>query len=130
MTLEEIKTAVRAGKGVYWKSSLYYVSLSYARLTGEEIWLVICRSNKHAIGLTHTDGVTMNGAPEDFHLIEPEAHPMDAVNTRIAAIMHDPAASDWLKRAITTLLGRDPLDAAEDARALHNLMLDRFKASL
>lgn len=36
----------------------------------------------------------------------------------VAAILHDPAASAWLRSALRDLLVRDPVDAANDAEAL------------
>lgn len=65
MTLEEIKSAVLAGKKVCWISSLYEVVQDRH---GQ--WLTICSANRDAIGLTHQDGVTMNGDPEDFFILE------------------------------------------------------------
>lgn len=68
MTLDEIKTAVRAGHKVHWASEAYEVSLSHYRGTGGEQWLIKCVHNNSCIGLTHADGVTMNGQPEDFFI--------------------------------------------------------------
>ena len=39
-------------------------------------------------------------------------------NQQINAILGDPSASFWVKDAIKTLLGRDPVDAANDAEVL------------
>jgi hypothetical protein len=64
MTLEEIKEAVEAGKKVHWASTLYDV------VKGPHDWFIICNANQHAIGLTHRDGVTMNGKEEDFFINE------------------------------------------------------------
>lgn len=66
MTLEQIKTAVRAGRAVHWKSRAYEVRMSIGRRTGNEQWLIVCTLNNYCIGLTHLDGVTMNGAEADF----------------------------------------------------------------
>ena len=46
----------------------------------------------------------------------------------ITAALTDPAASDWLKVAIRALLGRDPIDAANDADYLAHLFTGRAKA--
>jgi hypothetical protein len=37
-------------------------------------------------------------------------------------VLGDPAASDWLKAAITTSLKRDPVDALNDALALAEVL--------
>ena len=42
----------------------------------------------------------------------------------IAAVLHDPAASSWLKTCLCSALSRDPVDAANDAEVLAQL-LDR-----
>lgn len=63
MTLEQIKAAVLAGKTVYWSNEGYTVILDSI---GQ--WLIKYAPNAHCIGLTHRDGVTMNGAPEEFYM--------------------------------------------------------------
>lgn len=62
MSLEEIKTAVESGKGVYWSNNGY-------RVIKDNIgqWLIE-HCDGHCIGLTHRDGKTMNGNPEDFFI--------------------------------------------------------------
>lgn len=42
-------------------------------------------------------------------------------------VLADPAASFWLKQAIRDCLARDPLDAANDASKLDELMQGRAK---
>ena len=69
MKLAEIKEAVRAGRKVCWIHSGYMVKRHIFR-DGSEQWLVV-HSGGHCIGLTHTDGVTMNGKPEDFKEVAP-----------------------------------------------------------
>lgn len=64
MTLEEIKTAVEAGKHVCWKHAGYQV-VKDSR--GE--WYILCTSNDNAIGLTWRDGITMSGRPDDFKVL-------------------------------------------------------------
>lgn len=61
MTLEEIKSAVEAGKTVFWSNRAYRVLKDSL---GQ--WLIVCDHNGYCIGLTWRDGVTMNGKPEDF----------------------------------------------------------------
>jgi hypothetical protein len=65
MTLQEIKNAVIAGRTVYWKTSINKVVQGKF---GQ--WLLVCTINNDAIGLTWTDGQTMNGKPEDFYIGE------------------------------------------------------------
>ena len=64
MTLEEIKAAVEAGHVVHWHNSAYKVVKDSL---GQ--WMVKCTDNGHCIGLTHRDGVTMNGEPEEFFMV-------------------------------------------------------------
>ena len=64
MKLDEIKAAVLAGKTVQWISSNYVVKYH----DKSKQFNIVCLSNNHCIGLTHRDGVTMNGKPEEFYL--------------------------------------------------------------
>ena len=64
MTLEEITSAVDAGKTVCWASPLYVVE---KWKTGYQI---VCQSNRSAIGLTWQDGTTMNEKEEKFFIPE------------------------------------------------------------
>lgn len=67
MTLTEIKEAVLEGMTVHWKHEGYVVVESGSRAVGEaNQWLIMCVRNEYCIGLTHMDGVTMNGKAEDF----------------------------------------------------------------
>lgn len=43
------------------------------------------------------------------------------------AILADPAASEWLKRAVLALDKRDPVDAGNDAADLANLQESRLR---
>jgi hypothetical protein len=70
MTLEEIKAAVEAGKTVHWVNENYVVmkdSIGH--------WMVHCPRNDHYIGLTHRDGVTMNGEPSEFYIAGSKGRP-------------------------------------------------------
>ena len=60
-SLSDIKEAVLAGKTVHWKTEAY-------RVVCDSIgqWLIVCPSTNGCWGLTWADGVTMNGAIEDF----------------------------------------------------------------
>ena len=64
MTLDEIKAAVDAGNGVHWKNYAYRVIKDSL---GQ--YLILCVMNEDCVGLTHRDGVTLNGQPEDFFFV-------------------------------------------------------------
>ena len=65
MTLEQIKDSVDRGVKTNWKNYMYEV----IKGTGERSndYFVRCIDNDSIIGLTHRDGVTMNGDAEDFY---------------------------------------------------------------
>jgi hypothetical protein len=65
MKLQEIKDAVDAGKVVYWKSGAYQVVRS-----GSGYYISTKGQSPHMIGLTWTDGKTLNGKEEDFFIYE------------------------------------------------------------
>ena len=50
---------------------------------------------------------------------DPEGCP--GIDPEIAAVLADPAASDWLKTALRSALVRDLVDAANDADVLAQL---------
>lgn len=62
MNIDQIKTAVTAGKKVYWSSDRYQVIQDAA---GQ--WMIACNGGS-MIGLTWLDGATLNGEPEDFYI--------------------------------------------------------------
>lgn len=64
MNAQEIKSAVLSGKKVFLDNNLYSVICSEKT----QQWLIVCTTNGHCIGLTHRDGVTLNGNPEDFFI--------------------------------------------------------------
>ena len=66
MKLNEIKEAVLAGKTVHWKNGAYRVT-HFPRTNS---FLIECVLNGDCIGLTWTNGVTMNGDEADFFLAE------------------------------------------------------------
>ena len=66
MTLEEIKAAVRAGKTVHWSSEGYQVLYN----DKADQWIICCTKNDNCIGLTWTDGTTLNGYGEEFFIKE------------------------------------------------------------
>lgn len=63
MELEEIKKAVTDGKKVYWSNKGYEVQKDK-----HGKYLIVYLSNKNCIGLTHLDGITLNGNPEQFFM--------------------------------------------------------------
>lgn len=65
MSLEEIKSAVLAGKTVHHHNNLYVVI--YDKATDQ--WFINCTANNYCIGLTWQDGTTMNGKPEEFYVV-------------------------------------------------------------
>lgn len=48
----------------------------------------------------------------------------------IETTLSDPSASNWLKTALETAMNRDPVDAANDASHLAELLNQRADASL
>ncbi len=66
MKLEEIKKAVNEGHKVCWKHSLYTV------IKDEDDYYMIAWNegarDANYTGLTHKDGVTMNGEEKDFYI--------------------------------------------------------------
>lgn len=65
MAVDEIKAAVLAGKRVHWANTGYSVMVD---TLGQ--WLIIFAPNNNAIGLTHRDGVTLNGREDEFFIGE------------------------------------------------------------
>ena len=65
MNLQEIKHAVDAGKIVHWGNVGY-------RVTKDSLgqYQIVFIPNNNTIGLTHHDGVTLNGKEEDFFIKE------------------------------------------------------------
>lgn len=69
MTLDEIKAAVDRGETVCWSHDGYVVEKwQPTQLHPEGTYEIVYLRNRHAIGLTWLDGVTMNGRPEDFYV--------------------------------------------------------------
>jgi len=66
VTLTEIRTAVDSGLDVRWGNDLYKVI--NATTNTENQYLIKCTTNNYMFGLTHKDGVTLNGAEEDFYI--------------------------------------------------------------
>lgn len=65
MTASQIKAAVDSGKKVYWSHKGYEVIKDRI---GQ--YLIVCLQNKHCIGLTWQDGVTLNGNGSQFFIGE------------------------------------------------------------
>jgi hypothetical protein len=57
---------------------------------------------------------------------------MNAANatSQEEAILADPAASEWIKDALQSALGRDPVDALNDALLLAAALEERLRAVL
>ena len=66
MTLDEIKLAIATGNRVFWATHNYEIIHDSI---GQ--WMIWSRFNDHYIGLTWTDGVTVNGEPEQFFIYDP-----------------------------------------------------------
>lgn len=49
---------------------------------------------------------------------------------QISTILEDPAASFWLKAALCSALARDPVDAANDAELLYELLAHKCEELL
>lgn len=62
MTLQQIKDAIAAGKTVHWANTGYIVHKSNYEYS------ITFKYNDSSIGLTHMDGVTMNGAEDQFFI--------------------------------------------------------------
>jgi len=58
-----------------------------------------------------------------------EREPLGMHVPSIAQVMNDPAASDWLKHALSGALNRDPVDAAHDAECLAEILGARMVRS-
>ena len=65
MNLSEIKAAVEAGKKVY-SGNLHYEVIRDSK--GQ--WFISCKANRHCIGLTWTDGITLNAKESSFFIGE------------------------------------------------------------
>jgi len=48
---------------------------------------------------------------------------------RALRVTEDPAASDWLKESLMNAINRDPVDAANDAEVLYEILSQRSKAT-
>ena len=69
MTLNEIKSAVDAGKTVHWVNPGYIVLHDQTHNCDQ--WLIAWnygRQDANFIGLTWQDGVTVNGKPDEFYI--------------------------------------------------------------
>jgi len=61
-------------------------------------------------------------------LSDGESDPLLAAEARIAAVLQHPSTSYWLRDALGRALDRDPVDAVDDAEALHELLVERTTA--
>jgi hypothetical protein len=51
---------------------------------------------------------------------------MTCTNERIESVLLDPSSSGWLKTALLSALGRDPLDALQHAETLRDTLKATF----
>ena len=63
MDAQQIRDAIDAGKTVYWHHDGYQVIKDSI---GQ--YLIKCHMNDHYIGLTHKDGITLNGEAKAFYI--------------------------------------------------------------
>lgn len=63
MLLSEIKQAIDDGKRVFWCNAAYEVIKDKL---GQ--YMIKCHLNGSSIGLTHLDGVTLNGEEAEFFI--------------------------------------------------------------
>lgn len=68
MTLDEIKEALAQGKKVCWHHEGYKVHKDNL-----DQYFITFVFNNHSIGLTHKDGITLNGKEEDFYILDETA---------------------------------------------------------
>lgn len=62
MKLHEIKYHLDNGRPVFWLSDMYQVTTNSAHE-----YVIECQLNGHCIGLTWSDGKTLNGQEQDFY---------------------------------------------------------------
>jgi hypothetical protein len=55
---------------------------------------------------------------------------LDTEQTSAAALLQDPATSEWLKSMLQWALERDPVDALNDALALAGILEERLRVEL
>ena len=63
MDAQQIRTAIDDGKTVYWHHDGYQVIKDSI---GQ--YLIKCLWNDYCIGLTHKDGITLNGEAKAFYI--------------------------------------------------------------
>ena len=68
MSLSEIKTAVDQGQIVHWRNEAYRV-IKDARSEYHIAYMCGTKA-ENFIGLTHSDGVTLNGQESEFYLVD------------------------------------------------------------
>lgn len=53
--------------------------------------------------------------------------PNQLLANRILAVLNEPSTSDWLKNAVKSAFNRDPVDAANDAEFLADLLREHLQ---
>mgnify|MGYP000084319679 CR=1 FL=1 len=62
MKLSEIKQAIESGHNVHWVHDGYDV------IKDKYGYLICFKHNQSCIGLTHRDGITLNGKESEFYI--------------------------------------------------------------
>ena len=116
MDLQEIKDALAQGKTVCWGNEGYVV---YKDRLGN--YLITFTPNGHTIGLTWSDGVTMNGKEDEFfikddrlYLLKEAVMAYAAANRAINELSNAIACTypQGLLAAIGALAQQDPRDVS------------------
>jgi hypothetical protein len=92
MTLDEIKQAIAEGRKVYHGNENYQVILDNLGR-----YLIVCEFNGYTIGLTHSNGQTMNGKEEDFFSETPRELREIQTHALIVDMMENPRPEDLHK---------------------------------
>ena len=124
MKLNEIKKAVNQGKVVHWSNGNYQV-------VKENDDYVIKASNGHIIGLTWSDGKTLNGEEKDFFISDiTEKQRKDLVNDLLRATSYrtfkEVRESPVKRRALIADISKKTGLSKKDVKeAIYNL-LDKY----
>lgn len=90
MNLQEIKQAIENGQKVYWSNEAYEVIKD-----SKGQYLISYQNGKNCIGLTWTDGTTLNAKEEEFYTKEGIYY---TVTTQTKGILTFPTAKKALAR--------------------------------
>ena len=116
MDLQTICGSVIQGKTVHWSNENYVV-------IRDDIgqWMIQCVKNGHCIGLTWSDGSTLNGKEEDFYVAVSETERMREALLDLATEV----------RAVADSLVRNTIDPWADSETtrLNNIADHMVKAA-